>query len=175
MKPRKPKSSDELEQYIAELQEQVRQAKLDKKEALAREREQARKWRSDLLREIGGTLLSVVGCDWTLLDLGALREWLLNHAGEMQTLTVASERTPEEAHDALLSFRHGLAADTKDAAQEIDSPQEEPKAADPTDRPDDTTGAEVADGPSVAEESDDFQNTPWTPQGETWQPQQGWN
>ena len=35
MKPTKMKSSGELEEYIAELKEQLKQAKLDKREALA--------------------------------------------------------------------------------------------------------------------------------------------
>ena len=42
MKPTKMKSSGELEEYIAELKEQLKQAKLDKREALAREQKQAR-------------------------------------------------------------------------------------------------------------------------------------
>ena len=91
MKPRKTKSSGELEQYIAELKEQIKQAQLDKREALAREQKQAREWRTALTQEIGATLLTVTGCDWTRLDLDALREWLLDHAGEMQTLLVGPE------------------------------------------------------------------------------------
>ena len=113
MKPTKMKSSGELEEYIAELKEQLKQAKLDKREALAREQKQAREWRTDLAHTLGETVLTVTGCDWTRLDLEALREWLVDHAGEMQTLLVGPERTPEEAHDALIAFRRGQAAEAK--------------------------------------------------------------
>ena len=74
MKPTKMKSSGELEEYIAELKEQLKQAKLDKREALAREQKQAREWRTDLAHTLGETVLTVTGCDWTRLDLEALED-----------------------------------------------------------------------------------------------------
>lgn len=186
MKPRKTKSSGELEQYIAELKEQIKQAQLDKREALAREQKQAREWRTALTQEIGATLLTVTGCDWTRLDLDALREWLLDHAVSMQTLLVGPERTPEEAHDALLAFRRGLAAEAKQDAQQTDTdaPQEDTPATEPNgtedsgdSAPSDSDGPAIPDTDSVTVDGDDneTQDTPWTPQGESWQPQQGWN
>lgn len=186
MKPRKTKSSGELEQYIAELKEQIKQAQLDKREALAREQKQAREWRTALTQEIGATLLTVAGCDWTRFDLDALREWLLDHAGEMQTLLVGPERTPEEAHDALLAFRRGLAAEAKQEAQQTDTdaPQEDTPDAKPSETedgvetaPTDSEGSDIPDTDSVAADGEDneTQDTPWSPQGESWQPQQGWN
>ena len=186
MKPRKTKSSGELEQYIAELKEQIKQAQLDKREALAREQKQAREWRTALTQEIGATLLTVAGCDWTRFDLDALREWLLDHAGEMQTLLVGPERTPEEAHDALLAFRRGLAAEAKQEAQQTDTdaPQEDTPDAKPSETedgvetaPTDSEGSDIPDTDSVAADGEDneTQDTPWSPQGESWQSQQGWN
>lgn len=186
MKPRKTKSSGELEQYIAELKEQIKQAQLDKREALAREQKQAREWRTALTQEIGATLLTVAGCDWTRFDLDALREWLLDHAGEMQTLLVGPDRTPEEAHDALLAFRRGLAAEAKQEAQQTDTdaPQEDTPDAKPSETedgvetaPTDSEGSDIPDTDSVAADGEDneTQDTPWSPQGESWQPQQGWN
>ena len=186
MKPTKMKSSGELEEYIAELKEQLKQAKLDKREALAREQKQAREWRTDLAHTLGETVLTVTGCDWTRLDLEALREWLLDHAGEMQALLVGPERTPEEAHDALIAFRRGQAAEAKQETQqaEVDAPQEDAPAAGPTE-PENNTEASATDAggtaipttDSVTAEGDDneTQDTPWTPQEESWQPQQGWN
>lgn len=165
MKPTKMKSSGELEEYIAELKEQLKQAKLDKREALAREQKQAREWRTDLAHALGETVLTVTGCDWTRLDLEALREWLVDHAGEMQTLLVGPERTPEEAHDALIAFRRGQAAEAKQETQqaEISATND-----DGSDIP--TTDSVTADG-----NDNETQDTPWSPQGESWQPQQGWN
>lgn len=186
MKPRKTKSSGELEQYIAELKEQIKQAQLDKREALAREQKQAREWRTALTQEIGATLLTVAGCDWTRFGLDAMREWLLDHAGEMQTLLVGPERTPEEAHDALLAFRRGLAAEAKQEAQQTDTdaPQEDTPDAEPSETedgvetaPTDSEGSDIPDTDSVTADGDgnETQDTPWSPQGESWQPQQGWN
>lgn len=187
MKPTKMKSSGELEEYIAELKEQLKQAKLDKREALAREQKQAREWRTALTQEIGATLLTVTGCDWTRLDLDALREWLLDHAGEMQTLLVGPERTPEEAHDALLAFRHGRAAESKQETQQTDTdaPQENTPATEPEgpennvedSAPSDSDNPDIPGTDSGAADGDDneTQDTPWSPQGESWQPQQGWN
>ena len=186
MKPTKMKSSGELEEYIAELKEQLKQAKLDKREALAREQKQAREWRTDLAHALGETVLTVTGCDWTRLDLEALREWLVDHAGEMQTLLVGPERTPEEAHDALIAFRRGQAAEAKQETQqaEVDAPQEDAPAAGPTE-PENNTEASATDAGGTAIPTTDSvtadgndnetQDTPWSPQGESWQPQQGWN
>lgn len=181
MKPTKMKSSGELEQYIAELKEQVKQAQLAKREALAREQKQAREWRTALTQEIGATLLTVAGCDWTRLDLDAMREWLLDHVGEMQTLLVGPERTPEEAHDALLAFRRGQAAEAKQETQQTESPQEDAPATEPPEAEDseetDSEGSDIPATDSVTADGDDneTQDTPWSPQGESWQPQQGWN
>ena len=170
MKPRKTKSSGELEQYIAELKEQIKQAQLDKREALAREQKQAREWRTDLAHTL------------TRLDLEALREWLLDHAGEMQTLLVGPDRTPEEAHDALIAFRRGQAAEAKQETQqaEVDAPQEDAPAAGPTEAEVSATndgGSDIPTTDSVTADGNDneTQDTPWSPQGESWQPQQGWN
>ena len=182
MKPTKMKSSGELEEYIAELKEQLKQAKLDKREALAREQKQAREWRTDLAHTLGETVLTVTGCDWTRLDPEALREWLVDHAGEMQTLLVGPERTPEEAHDALIAFRRGQAAEAKQETQqaEVDAPQEDAPAAGPTEAEVSATndgGSDIPTTDSGAADGDDneTQDTPWSPQGESWQPQQGWN
>lgn len=185
MKPTKTKSSGELEQYIAELKEQLKQAKLDKREALAREQKQAREWRTDLTHTLGETVLTVTGCDWTQFDLEALREWLLDHAVEMQALLVGPERTPEEAHDVLLAFRRGQAAEAKQETQqaEVDVPQEETPAAGPTETENNAEASVTDDAvPAPAMESmtadgndNETQDTPWSPQGESWQPQQGWN
>ena len=182
MKPTKMKSSGELEEYIAELKEQLKQAKLDKREALAREQKQAREWRTDLAHTLGETVLTVTGCDWTRLDPEALREWLVDHAGEMQTLLVGPERTPEEAHDALIAFRRGQAAEAKQETQqaEVDAPQEDAPAAGPTEAEVSATndgGSDIPTTDSVTADGNDneTQDTPWTPQGESWQPQQGWN
>lgn len=180
MKPTKLKSSSELEQYIAELKEQIKQAKLDKREALAREQKQAREWRGDLTQEVGKTVLAVIGCDWTRLDLDALREWLADHAGQMHTLVTAPERSPEEAHDALIAFRRGRAVDAKQEARQANPPQEEKTDAEPsmagTGEVSGTTDVGGSDIPAMDAEGDgETQDTPWTPQGESWQPQQGWN
>lgn len=165
MKPTKMKSSGELEEYIAELKEQLKQAKLDKREALAREQKQAREWRTDLAHTLGETVLTVTGCDWTRLDLEALREWLLDHAGEMQTLLVGPDRTPEEAHDALIAFRRGQAAEAKQETQQAEVSATNDGGSDIP-----TTDSVTADG-----NDNETQDTPWSPQGESWQPQQGWN
>ena len=176
MKPTKMKSSGELEEYIAELKEQLKQAKLDKREALAREQKQAREWRTDLAHTLGETVLTVTGCDWTRLDLEALREWLLDHAGEMQTLLVGPDRTPEEAHDALIAFRRGQAAEAKQETQqaEVDAPQEDAPAAGPTE-PENNTEASATDAGGTAIPTTDSvtadgndnetQDTPWTAGG----------
>ena len=122
-------------------------------------------------------MLTVTGCDWTRLDPEALREWLVDHAGEMQTLLVGPERTPEEAHDALIAFRRGQAAEAKQETQqaEVDAPQEDAPAAEVSATNDGGSDIPTTDSVTADGNDNETQDTPWSPQGESWQPQQGWN
>lgn len=173
------KSSDDWELHIAELKEQLKQAKLQKKEAENREREQAREWRAELVRTLGESILTVVGCDWTRFDPDALRMWLLEHSEEMREQFIGPERTPAEAHDDLIAFRRGPVSDTAEpnTAPTEAAPEPSESIVEPEN---DNAGSEaVGDFPTMAtptpDDSGEMQDSEWRPQGEGWQPQQGWN
>ena len=90
----------------------------------------------------------------------------------MQTLLVGPDRTPEEAHDALIAFRRGQAAEAKQETQqaEVDAPQEDAPAAGPTEAEVSATndgGSDIPTTDSVTADGNDneTQDTPWSPSG----------
>ena len=96
---------EDMDRRIAEAKERLAQYEARKRAMLAKEREQARKWRTALLATVGETVLVAAGCDWTRLDLDALRSWLVSHADEAHAQLVGQERTPAQAKAALDDFK----------------------------------------------------------------------
>ena len=96
---------EDMDRRIAEAKERLAQFEAKKRAMLAKEREQARKWRGALLATVGETVLTAAGCDWTRLDLNALRSWLVAHSDEAHSQLVGQERTPAQAKAALDDFK----------------------------------------------------------------------
>lgn len=95
----------ELDEKLEDLKRQTLRVKEQRKEAVRREREQARKWRAATLTAIGDTVLSSLGASWTDIDLASLQAWLEENAGDIRMLTVTDPRTPTEAKEALDAFK----------------------------------------------------------------------
>lgn len=96
---------EDMDRRIAEAKERLAQFEAKRRAMLAKEREQARKWRAALLATVGETVLTAAGCDWTRLDLDALRSWLVAHSDEAHARLVGQERTPAQAKAALDDFK----------------------------------------------------------------------
>lgn len=71
---------EDFDTKIEEAKHRVAQLEERKRAALAREREQSRKWRAATVAEVGEEVLSAAGCDWTRIDPAATGEWLREHA-----------------------------------------------------------------------------------------------
>lgn len=112
----------ELDEKLEDLKRQTLKVKEQRKEAVRREREQARKWRAATLTAIGDTVLSSLGASWTDIDLGNLQAWLEEHAGDIRTLAVTAPRTPAEAKEALGSFKRPV---RKQEAPAGDAPEDD--------------------------------------------------
>lgn len=95
----------EIDGKLDELKRQAAALKEQRKIAAAKEREQARKWKSATLAAIGETVLKTIGADWTDIDLHGLREWLDGNAGDIRLIAVTETRTPVEAKEALDAFK----------------------------------------------------------------------
>lgn len=120
----------ELDEKLEDLKRQTLRVKEQRKEAVRKEREQARKWRAMTLTAIGETVASSLGASWTDIDLESLREWLDASADELRQQAVKESRTPAEAKEALDAFKRLVrkAEDAEPEADDGDSP--EPSASD---------------------------------------------
>lgn len=95
----------EIDDKLDELKRQAAALKEQRKVAAAKEREQARKWKTATLTAIGESVLKSLDVDWTAIDLYGLREWLDGNAGDIRLIAVTEPRTPVEAKEALDAFK----------------------------------------------------------------------
>lgn len=95
----------ELDEKLEELKRQTLKVKEQRKEAVRKEREQARKWKAATLSAIGDAVLSSLEASWTDIDLGGLQTWLAENADDIRLLAVTDPRTPAEAKEALDAFK----------------------------------------------------------------------
>ena len=110
----------ECDEKLEDLKRQTLRVKEQRKEAVRREREQARKWKAATLSAIGDTVLSSLGASWTDIDLGGLQAWLIENADDIRLLTVTDPRTPAEAKEALDSYKRPV---RKQEAPAADAPE----------------------------------------------------
>lgn len=95
----------EIDARIEELERQKAQLKEQRRAAAAREREQARKWKSATFATVGEIVQKAIGTDWTGIDLSGLASFLNDNREALSVYATASERTPQEAKEALDAFR----------------------------------------------------------------------
>lgn len=121
----------ELDEKLEDLKRQTLRVKEQRKEAVRKEREQARKWRAMTLTAIGEAVASSLGTPWTDIDLESLREWLDANADALRQFAVTEHRTPAKAKEALDAFKRPVRkqeppADTEPESDTADSPETEP-------------------------------------------------
>lgn len=95
---------EDLDAKIEAKRREIAQMEDRRRKLVAKNREQERKWAAALMAEAGRRVVEATGCDWSRLDLGALSLFLAEHAEEASALLVTPERTPAEAHEALLAL-----------------------------------------------------------------------
>lgn len=91
----------ELDAKIEEKRRQIERYQARKRALVAKERAQQRKWRASVLEGIGRSVLDAAGCEWSRVDLEALRLWLAAHADELQSQVVLAESSPRDAKERL--------------------------------------------------------------------------
>lgn len=91
----------DMRKRLGAAEEQVARYKSRLRAMEAKEREQTRKWRGELLEAAGEAVVTAAGCDWTRLDIEALRAWLASHSDEARATLAGPERSPAEVHAAL--------------------------------------------------------------------------
>lgn len=98
----------EIDTKLDELKRQAAALKEQRRIAAAKEREQARKWKTATLTAIGESVLKASGADWTSIDIEGLQGWLAGSADDIRQLAVTEPRTPAEAKEALDAFRKSM-------------------------------------------------------------------
>lgn len=94
----------DLDARIEAKRREIAQMEDRRRKLVAKNREQERKWCAAVCAEAGRRVVEATGCDWSRLDLEALSQFLAEHAEEASALLVTPERTPAEAHEALLAL-----------------------------------------------------------------------
>ena len=99
---------EELDQRIEERRQQIARYEARKKAILAKEREQARKWKAATLTAVGEAVLRAMGCDWTQIDMESLQSWLYAHAADLRSSTFDEVMEPKQAKDLLDKFKRSV-------------------------------------------------------------------
>lgn len=124
----------ELEEKIEDRKRQIAQYEARKKALIAKEREQARKYKEVTLTAIGETVLKSLGADWTDIDLDGLQGWLTECADDIRSVAVTEPRTPAEAKAALDAFKR-----TSKKPKRGDEPEQDAEAdAEPSEQADES-------------------------------------
>lgn len=109
----------ELDEKIEEQKRKIAHLEERKKALIAKEREQARKYKAATVTAVGETVLRVLDADWTRIDLANLQAWLKEYSRDLGIVAVTGERTPSEAKAALDAFKRSLRP-SKPAALEVE-------------------------------------------------------
>ena len=126
----------EIDDKLDELKRQAAALKEQRKVAAAKEREQARKWKTATLAAIGESVLKTIGADWTAIDLDGLQGWLTENVEGIRLMALTDPRTPMEAKEALDAFKRSSKPKrtvSTDAVEVVDAtglPVEMPEAID---------------------------------------------
>lgn len=111
----------EIDARIEELERQKAQLKEQRRAAAAREREQARKWKSATFATVGEIVQKAIGTDWTGIDLSGLATFLNDNREALSVYATASERTPQEAKEALDAFRKAERGAKRQEAEPVEN------------------------------------------------------
>ena len=95
----------DIDKQLEKKRREIAQLEARRKTAIAREREQARKWRAEAVSTIGEALLGALGADWTAVDYDGLLIWLSENASQARSLVLTDDRIPAEAKESLNAFK----------------------------------------------------------------------
>ena len=117
----------DLDKKLENKKHEIAQLEERKKALIAKEREQARKWKAATVAALGEMLLGALGNEWTSVDLDALSGWLAENEEALRTRAVIDARTPVEAKKALDAFKKpSKQAKETDVAQPTPTPDVQP-------------------------------------------------
>lgn len=99
----------DYDRELEETKKKMARLREGRKAAAAKEREQARKWRTATVSTMGELLLESLGCRWVEVDLESLKacldEWVTRERESIQFRITTEERTPADAKQALDAFK----------------------------------------------------------------------
>ena len=99
----------DFDRELEETKRKMAQLKEGRKAALAREREQTRKWRAATTSTIGELVLETLGFGWSEVDLAALqsslRDWAAERGESVRASALREGRAPADAKRALDTFK----------------------------------------------------------------------
>lgn len=96
---------EDFDKELARLKAQMEKVKERKKVALAKEREQNRKWQTECVAALGETILKGADCDWTELDFEGFALWLDENASQLRETCVKERVDAAEAKKQLDKFK----------------------------------------------------------------------
>lgn len=103
---------EEYDEKIDAVKQQLARLEERKKAQIAKEREQARKWRAATTAAIGEMVLETLDVPWEELDLGGLRsclaDWVAEHGYEIRCNVLREGRTAADAKHALDAYKTEL-------------------------------------------------------------------
>lgn len=91
----------ESDKKIAKYKALIAKEEEHKRAISVKKREQCRKWRAQVVTAIGEVVIEAVGCDWTRVDISAIKNWLDGFSNDELSNFVCYERSPKEAKEAL--------------------------------------------------------------------------
>lgn len=114
-----PTTVADFDRELEETKKKMARLKEGRKAAAAKEREQARKWRTATVSTIGDMVLESLGCGWNEVDLDALKsclgEWAESNHEDIRFRIITEERTPADAKLALDMFKKARREEKKAA------------------------------------------------------------
>ena len=94
-----------LDEKIEKKRREIAQYETRKRAILAKEREQARKWKAETLQSIGTIVVDATHLDYKAINLSALHNWLYAHAQELSGQIAQDVLSPADAKAALDEFK----------------------------------------------------------------------
>lgn len=144
---------EELDERIEASRRQIARYEERKRALIAKEREQARKWRMSTVETIGEMVLAALGCEWKDVELTELQNRLASWAcsiGDSGSPVVSEERTPAEAKRALDQYRKAQKQAKRSKGVAVENAEQVP----------DDEPSEQQEGPLQAPTGNDMYQTP---------------
>lgn len=114
----------DYDRELEETKKKMARLREGRKAAAAKEREQARKWRTATVSTMGELLLESLGCRWVEVDLESLKacldEWVTRERESIQFRITTEERTPADAKQALDAFKRAQREEKRSAFESHD-------------------------------------------------------